>query len=110
MRAGVAGGAVLIGLPVLSAGGCGGEPATRWRGGHIGAGNARDFQVGTLRVVRGESALIGRDSAGFYAMTAVCTHSGCRVDAPLETAAGLLCPCHGSMFDRNGGVTRGPAA
>jgi Rieske Fe-S protein len=43
-------------------------------------------------------------------MSAVCTHAGCFLDDGAQTiAAGLNCPCHGSTFDGNGGVTRGPA-
>lgn len=43
-------------------------------------------------------------------MSAVCTHAGRLLDDGAETiAAGLDCPCHGSQFDGNGAVTRGPA-
>jgi Rieske Fe-S protein len=43
-------------------------------------------------------------------MSAVCTHAGCLLDDGASTiVAGLDCPCHGSTFDGNGGVTGGPA-
>jgi len=49
-----------------------------------------------------------RDAAGFYAMTNQCTHNGCKVKC--ADAEGILkCPCHGSWFDRNGEVIKGPA-
>lgn len=54
---------------------------------------------------------IGRDAGGVYAETTTCTHLGCQI-APSGTGASaiLACPCHGSQFDRNGGVLRGPAS
>ncbi|PRY44508.1 Rieske 2Fe-2S domain-containing protein [Umezawaea tangerina] len=42
----------------------------------------------------------------FLAVNAACTHQGCPV-APVED--GFRCACHGSTFDRDGGVTGGPA-
>jgi Rieske Fe-S protein len=41
-----------------------------------------------------------------YALNLVCTHLGCTVNV---TPAGLVCPCHGSEFDREGKVLKGPA-
>ncbi len=42
------------------------------------------------------------------ALSKVCTHLGCLVNAP--KAAVLGCACHGSLFDANtGAATRGPA-
>jgi Rieske Fe-S protein len=72
--------------------------------GPIAAGNVKDVPLGTFRVM-GE-IVIARDGGGLYAMSAVCTHAGCPTRA---TSAGLFCPCHGSIFDRDGQVTRGPA-
>ena len=43
------------------------------------------------------------------ALSAVCTHSGCTVRyAPARDH--IECPCHGSTFALDGGVTHGPAA
>lgn len=43
------------------------------------------------------------------ALSAVCTHTGCTVRyAPARDH--IECPCHGSTFALDGGVTRGPAA
>lgn len=63
---------------------------------------------GTVRDYRnlGNFFLI-RDATGIYAMTAVCTHMGCTVGAPV--GAQITCPCHGSQYDLNGGNTLGPA-
>jgi Rieske Fe-S protein len=42
----------------------------------------------------------------FAAVSPVCTHRGCTVDLQDEH---LVCPCHGSTYDRSGAVLRGPA-
>ena len=45
----------------------------------------------------------------FLTLSAICTHTGCtvRYSALREQ---IECPCHGSTFNLDGGVTRGPAA
>lgn len=42
----------------------------------------------------------------FVAFNATCTHQGCPVS---YVGSGFRCPCHGSTFDENGQVTKGPA-
>lgn len=42
----------------------------------------------------------------FAAVSPICTHLGCTVE--IEQAR-LVCPCHGSNYDREGRVLRGPA-
>jgi nitrite reductase/ring-hydroxylating ferredoxin subunit len=42
----------------------------------------------------------------FAAVSPICTHLGCTVE--IEQAR-LVCPCHGSTYDREGKVLRGPA-
>lgn len=46
------------------------------------------------------------ETDGFYAISSVCTHLGCTVK---HAGSGFECPCHGSQFDENGRVVRGPA-
>jgi cytochrome b6-f complex iron-sulfur subunit len=41
-----------------------------------------------------------------YALNLICTHLGCTVNV---TPGELVCPCHGSVFDRHGKVLKGPA-
>lgn len=42
----------------------------------------------------------------FVAVSPICTHRGCTVDVHGER---LVCPCHGSTYDREGNVLKGPA-
>lgn len=44
----------------------------------------------------------------FTALTAVCTHQQCTINGYANQI--YTCPCHGSQFNTNGQVTRGPAA
>jgi nitrite reductase/ring-hydroxylating ferredoxin subunit len=40
------------------------------------------------------------------ALSPICTHQGCTVDI---AGRQLVCPCHGSVYERTGVVVRGPA-
>jgi len=51
--------------------------------------------------------LLALDGGEYAALSSICTHRGCTVDLG---GSGLSCPCHGSQYDREGRVTRGPAA
>ena len=42
----------------------------------------------------------------YAAVSPICTHLGCTVDIE---GVHLVCPCHGSTYDRAGQVLRGPA-
>lgn len=42
----------------------------------------------------------------FAALSPICTHLGCTVEM---TGERLVCPCHGSTYDREGVVLQGPA-
>jgi Rieske Fe-S protein len=57
-------------------------------------------------VYRQERIAVVRSNSELYALGLVCTHLGCTVSV---TADELVCPCHGSRFDRNGMVLKGPA-
>ena len=46
------------------------------------------------------------ESGEFAVLSPICTHRGCVVDLH---GPRLICPCHGSTYDRNGTVIRGPA-
>ncbi len=79
--------------------------------GDVQAGNVATIPVGSLKTVGSQPVAIGRDAAGLYAMTLICTHQGCNI-ASIGTVApsGIVCACHGSRFDANGAVTMGPAS
>jgi Rieske Fe-S protein len=78
--------------------------------GDIQAGNVSQLRVGSLNVVGNSPACIGRDAVGAYAMTLTCTHAGCDMGVNGSVSpAGIICSCHGSEFDSNGNVVRGPA-
>ena len=51
--------------------------------------------------------LLALDDGGFAAVSSICTHRGCTVDLG---GPGLACPCHGSEYDREGRVVKGPAS
>lgn len=50
--------------------------------------------------------LLKKSSSEILAISLVCTHLGCTVRPESNK---LACPCHGSQFDANGKVERGPA-
>lgn len=72
----------------------------------VPVGPPADFAPDTLTFVPEATAWLGRDAAGFYALSAVCTHLGCAVR---EAGAQFECPCHGSRFNAQGEVLNGPA-
>ncbi len=51
--------------------------------------------------------VLSLDGGGYAALSPICTHLGCTVEI---AGAHLVCPCHGSTYDRAGRVLRGPAA
>lgn len=66
----------------------------------------QDIPVGGALVFRQERIAIMREGADYRALSLVCTHLGCTVSVTTE---GMICPCHGSRFDRQGTVLSGPA-
>lgn len=42
----------------------------------------------------------------FAALSPICTHRGCTVEVQ---GSRIVCPCHGSTYDREGQVLQGPA-
>lgn len=108
LRVGAAGSVAVVTLPLA----CGQDGPTL-SDGPIVFRNVSTVPVGALVEIPGAPGFVGRDDAGLYAMSAICTHQGCHIPAPSPppgtAARGLNCPCHGSQYDKNGAVTRGPA-
>ena len=104
MLAGAATGLSVLGGAVSGCGNPTGTPRT----GPVTAGNIAALTVGSLLVMT--NLVVARDANGVYAMSAVCTHAGCLLDDSADKiSTGLNCACHGSTFDGDGNVTRGPA-
>lgn len=50
--------------------------------------------------------IVQKDEDNYHALSVRCTHQGCHVRPKGNF---LTCPCHGSIYDLNGKVIRGPA-
>lgn len=70
-------------------------------------GSPETFPPGSATFLPEHRLFLFNSPAGFYAISSVCTHLGCNVrHVPGD---GFACPCHGSLFDANGQVIRGPS-
>ncbi len=65
-----------------------------------------NLPVGGALVFKQERIALVREGEAVIALSLICTHLGCTVSV---TPDGMVCPCHGSRFDRNGKVLTGPA-
>lgn len=93
----VAGG-LLLGRYLLPRGRAGGRTLSVPKA-EIPANGALVYREARLAVIR--------EGDRIYALSLVCTHLGCTLTV---TGRELVCPCHGSAFDRQGRVLAGPAA
>jgi nitrite reductase/ring-hydroxylating ferredoxin subunit len=69
-------------------------------------GPSSEYPPGSRTVVAEASAVLIHGPDGFQALSLICPHLGCTVEA---APAGFNCPCHGSRFGPDGAVRRGPA-
>ncbi len=69
-------------------------------------GLAEDFPLGSRTLLADPPAVLLHTQSGFSALSLVCTHLGCTVESKADE---FVCPCHGSRYDANGGILRGPA-
>lgn len=69
-------------------------------------GLAADFPASGKLTRPDIPAIIYKTKDGFKAYSLVCTHLGCTVE---EDGESFSCPCHGSQFDHDGSVLKGPA-
>jgi len=79
------------------------EPASKRQ---FNLGAPSQYAEGSRTVLQDVPALLVRSKARFTALSLVCTHLGCTVE---ERPDGFACPCHGSRFNSQGQVLRGPA-
>lgn len=109
-------------VSAVGATGCGAEaPAPA---GPTDVGAASEWSARTWKLLCAQNLIVGRDDAGYYALSAVCTHQGCTVtmasNACVATAPGVInasgalptlsCPCHSSAFNiQNGARVSGEA-
>ncbi len=102
-------------MPLRAAGGTGGTSAKDELGNPITSSSwLTTHQSGDRSLVQGlkgdPTYLIVQDdnSIGDFGINAICTHLGCVV--PWDSGSNKYkCPCHGSQYDANGKVVRGPA-
>mmetsp|Transcript_29666 Transcript_29666/g.53139 ORF Transcript_29666/g.53139 Transcript_29666/m.53139 type:complete len:233 (-) Transcript_29666:214-912(-) len=72
--------------------------------------NHKDNDRELVQGLKGEPyyLLSTKDGIKDFAVLSVCTHLGCVVPW-VPSANKFCCPCHGSQYDENGKVVRGPA-
>jgi cytochrome b6-f complex iron-sulfur subunit len=81
-------------------------PPATWRRQVVARVPKADVPAEGALVFTQERVALMREGETVYALGLVCTHLGCTVTV---TSSGLSCPCHGSRFDRQGRVLKGPA-
>ena len=74
----------------------------------VNAGPAGNYAAdGVYVAFRNQGFFIIRRGEKLFALSSICTHRKCKLDA--EPDHSFYCPCHGSTFDASGHVTEGPA-
>lgn len=74
----------------------------------VDAGPLGDFpRNGVYDSFRARGFFVIRRDRKLLVLSATCTHKGCKVRVSPDQS--FYCKCHGSRFDRDGRVTRGPA-
>ncbi len=81
-------------------------PRTAGEKRRIVLGDYRQFPVDTYTFLDQHGLFVYRDHEGMRAVSAVCTHLGCILERSTD---GFKCPCHGSLYNRDGVILSGPA-
>lgn len=112
--AGMAGPFALFFVPKGSGGGAGGQAARDAAGNDVKLSAwLKEHKSGDRTLVqglKGDATYLVTNDSGIenYGINAVCTHLGCVV--PWNAAENkFMCPCHGSQYNFQGKVVRGPA-
>lgn len=74
------------------------------RSGQVPEGMVRRFFAGEVELA------VARRDGQVYATTNYCTHLDCHLSAGKITEDGLVCSCHGSIFDLDSGEPVNPPA
>ncbi|HWW00715.1 MAG TPA: Rieske (2Fe-2S) protein [Candidatus Acidoferrum sp.] len=85
-----------------------GSPGAAKQGRIVDAGPASGFaNDGIYAGFRDQGFFVIRRGDKLLALAAICTHRKCKLTA--EADRSFFCKCHGSTFDPDGRVTKGPA-
>ncbi len=74
----------------------------------VNVGKPERYPIDSVTLDPRFGLFVVRVQEGFYALSAVCTHLGCLTVWKPETGV-IACPCHGSVFHRDGTNVSGPA-
>ncbi len=92
----------------LATAGCQSIESDSTAGKIINAGYAADYtKDGVYSRFRDVGFFIVRKDGNLFAISSYCTHRKCKLTAESDNT--FYCPCHGSTFDADGHVTKGPA-
>ncbi len=69
-------------------------------------GVVKELPIGAIVTIPTAQAALINTSGSLQAVSLVCPHLGCIVDA---NESGFACPCHGSRFNPDGSLKKGPA-
>ena len=72
----------------------------------VRVGRPDSYSPGSQLQLPENRIVVRRQGDKFAAISTVCTHLGCTVNA---SDIGFACPCHGSVYDVRGDVMGGPA-
>ena len=67
-----------------------------------------DFPPDSVTFLEDRRLFLFRRPEGIYIVSSICTHLGCNVKWD-SAQAGFDCPCHGSIYDKDGQNLSGPA-
>ena len=76
------------------------------KSGRFKIGTKADLPPGTIKYFKDDQVYVFSDQDGIFAISAVCTHLGCIVS---KDENGFVCPCHGSRYNLEGKLEKGPA-
>jgi len=71
-------------------------------------GKPEQYKINSPVFIRERHIFVFYDSQGIYSISSICTHLGCSVSWK-QGKEDFECPCHGSVFGKDGKVKKGPA-